>query len=1291
MWDKLFVVLLIVCMHGPMIHAQQMRYTELPTQDRLPVAHIHRIFQDREGYMWYATETGGLCRDNGYQVDVFRSDARTPYLMASNEITCLAEDSVNKIWVGTDAGVYCLDKRDYTIRPLGVHQGRTEAVFTASDGSVWLSTGSVIWHLTSDGDSLQTYASQWNGVPKMVNNFYEDTKGRLWATQWQGGVIRLDEKEKAFVACPWPCDASPVQLMETSVPGTYWVGTWGRGVVSYSLNEKNWEATVTVHPETWGQRPFSHQGQVLSFLSDGRRQLMWVSAMDDLYAYCAENGLLKSVGLEEVLPGGKKILDRMIADRAGNIWVPGYSPHTFILSDEHLGIRRDPVKPMSDRTGYRVMADRVVKDGSGYWIWQGRTGLSWYAPLAATIEFSGDHTTGARCRVDKEIVKRSGASGIWAIEGNRLIHVWHAGNGIEWKEEMRVDNGGRITALMDDGKGRVWIGSDDGLFCYVTQRRICTTLLQNTGRVRDIARDGEGKVYLISDSLGFVSLTPDGNSRRIVADEEFSSLAVARDGTVWVASLLGKVYAYSPNKKSWKEDEYAGNSNGDAVKAIETDGLGHIWILSDQYVKEYNPANRAFRILRNADRTVDMDYFHTISREGDSICIGGIGAFCMAAPSAELDAPSRQTVPVVSAVSIDGRARLIGVQEKKLQLEAGNTNVEFMFSTLEHLYADRISFAYRLAGWDTRWNYLPQGVNTAYYVNLPKGEYKLEVKATDRFGCWGQTVTGLTVERLPAWYETVWAYTWYAVCGILAIFGGCRAYFKRFRQRQEEQMKQQLTEMKLRFFTNVSHDLRTPLTLIMTPLSSLLTTVSDEHVRRQLNLIYRHAQDLLQLINRLLDFRKLQMEEEKLVLQYGDIGEFVYGAFQAFQTLADEKGVDFKYQSPEGSVFYMCFDRDKMHRVLYNLLNNAFKFTSCGGTVTVSWHSDGNRLRIEVRDTGGGIAPDELKHIFECYYQAGAGKTGTTTGSGIGLHIVKEYVEMHQGQVEAESTPGYGTVFRIELPTGLCVGADRDVPSDTMPDVQSPLEEGKRAAILVVEDNEELRRLLCKRLEQDYVVWEAENGLEAERIVLSKEIDVVVSDVMMPGMDGYELCNRLKNNIRASHVFIVLLTARGGDESKLKGYEAGADCYLTKPFNMEILLNRIRHLIALRQQRKRVFLQSVEVRAEDLTVSKIDEDFLKKAVEAIERNLDNTAYSVEKFSEDMCMSRMNLYRKLQMLTGQSPTEFIRGIRLKQAARLLEETALSVTEVADRVGFSTASYFSKCFKEMFGVLPTQYKK
>lgn len=1281
--------------------AQQVVVTELPTQKLLPVAHIHRMLQDSEGYMWYATEGGGLCRDNGYQIDVFRSDLKTPNLLSSNDITCLTEDNDHHIWFGTKRGLYKLDKSDYSITEITnkeLQKQNIDAIRAVQDGTIWISAESMIFHYSNKGEFIKSYLSQWNERRQNVADFYEDSQHRLWVMQWWGGLLTYNPATDSFQPHPWSCDASPTQMLEDKENNCYWIATWGKGIVRMSIPPSSVHSSellvYELQPATLEETDRNpHKAQILGMQRDSRQNMLWVAAMDDLYAYRIVDNQLQAVPTDSFLPEGKKILDRIIKDRSDNLWVPGYSPHSFILSFDSNKIKRFPTSAMSAITGYPVMADRTIKEGDYYWIWQGRTGLSLYHPFSEKISFSSDFPQDAgKYYIIKCIEQCHTQRGIWAAANNaRVLHLQHEGMQIKLEKELHLPDALQIRTLQEDQQGNLWIGTENAIYRYEIQKGEINKIHDNTGAINGITVSPDKDIYCITDSLEFLHFTSDGKMNIVKEGENYSSIVSTPDGTIWTGTLEGNVYSYHPQSQTLTRETNASNMNGDAVVSLATDRLGHVWILADQYVKEYNPKNQSFRLLYNSDRFIQVDYFLSIRPvEDGTICLGGIGAFCTVTPSTELDRSPDNIKPVISSVKIDGETHIMGRSAAQLELSHRNTNIEIAFSTLEHLHARQISYAYRLKGWDDNWNYLPTGTNIAYFTKLPKGNYTLEIKATDIHGCWAQPAVCLYILRLPAWYETWWAYALYIALAVILLVSILSFYFNRMRRKQKEQMEEHLTRMKFRFFTNISHEFRTPLTLIITPLSSILSELQESKLRKQLYSIYHNAQELLQLVNQLLDFRKLEMGGEKLLLMNGEINEFISSACEAFKPMAENKQIHFSVISTS-QPFYIYFDRDKLHRILYNLLSNAFKFTASGGSITVSTEvltKNGTQYAcISVKDTGKGIVSAALPHIFDRYYQAETNSKETSaTGSGIGLHLVKEYTNLHHGLIEVESMEDKGTEFRICLPVRPAEDNEEKVTEDNEQPTSLP---DCRKTILLVEDNEDFRVFMYQQLSHEYRVLQASNGKEALAIADEKDIDIVVSDVMMPEMDGYELCRLLKENIRTSHLFVILLTARAGEQSELEGYKSGADCYLTKPFSMDILNNRLRHLLNLQQKRKQIFLTGVEIRTEDLTTSHIDEEFLKKAVACVEMNIDNSAYSVEQFSEQMCMSRMNLYRKLQSITGQKPTEFIRSIRLKKAAQLLGSTELSIVEISERVGFATPSYFSKCFKDMFGVLPTQY--
>lgn len=528
-------------------------------------------------------------------------------------------------------------------------------------------------------------------------------------------------------------------------------------------------------------------------------------------------------------------------------------------------------------------------------------------------------------------------------------------------------------------------------------------------------------------------------------------------------------------------------------------------------------------------------------------------------------------------------------------------------------------------------------------------------------------------------------------------------------QQEALKQKEELDQMKFRFFTNISHELRTPLTLIITPLDMMIRRMTDDTVKKQLNTIYKNAQNLLSLVNQLLDFRKLEMKGEKLHLMNGDMEEFIISAYNNFLPMATERHLNFVNQTVHRAL-YMFFDSDKVHKIINNLLSNALKYTPEGGTVNLTLTTEEidkrNYVKIQVSDTGIGISESDLPYIFDRFYQVG-NQGDEKMGSGIGLHLVREYVNIHGGKVSVESQMDRGSVFTVWLPMDLKPNAEEleelseemvEASEEEHPDEQRKLDntpannaihEDSRKKLLLVEDNTEFRTFLKEQLEDFYQIIEASDGEEGEKRAIEENPDLIISDIMMPKVDGIELCRRVKTNVQTSHIPVILLTARTADDIKINSYEVGADSYMSKPFNFDMLMVRIEKLIEQQEKRKQEFRKNIEVNPSAITITSVDEQLIQKCLEYIEKNMDNPEYGVEELSRDLGMVRMSLYRKLQSITGNTPTDFIRSIRLKRAAQLLQGSQLPIVEIANRVGFSSPSYFSKCFKEMFGILPKQY--
>lgn len=1266
--------------------------TSLTTQQQLPVANVHCIYQDREGFIWYGTRGGGLCRDNGYHIDVFRSDRDHPDLIgASNDITSLAGDFHDHILFSTKEGLYMLDKNDYTIHVVDQQLSGKSAgpILVAADSTIWVCSSKQVYHYDQHLQLLSSIPSRWKGADAWASRIMQDSHGSIWVTQWNGGIVRYNQTTRQFEEQYWEERIPPADLVEDPTGHGFWVGTWGKGIMHYDPNHRR----VTPFPCTYGD---ANTSLTIHLIGDTSSPRLWASTMYGLRAYDIIDGSLHPVSLGGILPEGMSVIDNTAFDNNGNLWVSGFSPHTFILSHPDTSIMKADLSSIRKQLHNRPFIRNTVKEGDNIWLGQDREPIALYLPKAGTIAFDKNVSTISRPSVT-DFCKRQDGQGIWGKEQNQLYHLWYDGLAIQSRVETKAR--GFINCILDAGGGEVYIGHQEGIDLYHATTHTATRIPVSAKRVVAILKARDGNLYYASDDSRLSCYNARQGEQVLLHQSEITDMAEDENGYIWATTRHGDLLCHHPATGKTMIDDKGSNASGDNIKHIAIDAKGHLWLLSDQMVKEYNPRSRAYRIFRSSDKAIQMDCFHHVKAEGDHVTIDGAGGILYIQPSANIDQLSSGASPIVTSVTIDGIRQIVGINSKQLDIRHDAVNIEIQFSTLNYLHADKVSYAYRLSSVDTQWHYLPQGVNKATFVLLPKGDYTLELMATDEYGCWGQSIHALQLHRLPAWYESWWAYLLYLLAATLLMGSIARYYLRRQKEKQQHQMDVQLTEMKLRFFTNISHELRTPLTLILTPLENMVKKIDhwqqenqeETHlvfISSQLMMIQRNAQRLLSLVNNLLDFRKLEMGQQKLELTNGDILDFIRSVCETFRPISTEKGIGLGYAIPNEQL-YINFDSRKLQHILYNLLSNAFKFTPAGGQIAVSVaKTDTEWLSITVKDTGCGIPSRDLPHIFDRYYQSKNTADPSVTGTGIGLHLTKEYLQLHGGSITVNSKLGEGTTFTAFLPTNIKM-KEQPLPAEPHQQAETSETESHKANLLIVDDNDEFRQFLCGELAEQYNIHQAANGEEALTVIAEQDIDLMVSDVMMPAMDGMTLCRRIKQDVNTSHVMVILLTARTAEESKIEGFRAGADDYLSKPFNMEMLQLRISHLLELRRQRNQDFLKGEDVEVEAVALNEIDQKFLRSAVEAIERHLSNEEYDIDALAADVCMSRSTLYRKLHSLTGQKPSLFIRAIRLKHAARMIKEGSYNLTEISTLCGFSSPSYFSRCFKAQYGIPPGSY--
>lgn len=851
-----------------------------------------------------------------------------------------------------------------------------------------------------------------------------------------------------------------------------------------------------------------------------------------------------------------------------------------------------------------------------------------------------------------------------------------------------------VNDFKEDKLHRIWVAATQGLFVYssATRRALFP---------KDLVKDEATQVKL------------NGPCKALLID---------RQGWVWVGTLNG-LFVINPKDKSSRFFGKAEGMPNEMINGMIEDRYGNVWVTTP---------NGLCRFLRLQDGEMKLMVFDSQNKlgktnfgwmtvghlAGGNLFFGTPDGYYIVNP-ADVKEMKYTGHPIFTSLrvnnqevspgkEVDGRTILTSALSatEKLVLKHHENFITILFSGLNFDMPSHTYYKYRLKGMSDRWIEInPQdGVGRANFTNLAPGSYELEVYSAGFDKVWNEQPATLKIEVQPPLWTTWWAKLIYLLFIIAILTWGYRWKMDQNRKRMEDEKYKELEEMKYRFFTNISHEFRTLLTLIITPIGSILKRTTDSETRRQLNDVSRNAGDLLQLVNQLLDFRKMEMNGERLNLQSGNLNEFIQYTTMKFMPLAEQKNIRLTFEDKTEGLF-MYFDKDKLGKVLTNLLSNAFKFTKAGGKVNVCLEKcilDSRRCaHIIVEDTGCGIPKEEQGHVFERFYRTEQDSSSQQIGSGIGLNMVYEYIQLHEGKVSLESEEGKGSRFIVDIPADLKrevqqeASEENRIASPVMADVVDGAVGVQtfrkiEKTVLVVEDNEDFSHFLSQELGRIYnKVLTAKDGIEGAMMAEAENPDIIVSDVMMPRMNGTDMCRRIKENIETSHIPIILLTAWSTDEGRAAGYKAGADAYIAKPFDMEVLLARISNLLEKQEKRQRDFSHSISLDPKTVTDSSPDEDFLKEVIACIEKNIDNSEYTIDSLSTDVVMSRMSLYRKMKSLTGQTPADFIRTVRLKTAAKLLKEEKCTVSEACYRTGFASPQNFAKHFKEMFGVLPSQY--
>lgn len=1198
---------------------------------------------------------------------------------------------------------------------------------------MFIDSGKDLWFVTASGKMLMVKASKIGEQENPCRQMKIRTKGLrdvcnfngnhwfLYADGWVKGMNAAMTKTIS-VERVWQGEVPARDFMQFAQNKHQLWLMWNRGVASYQPS-----STATHH---WQHR-YENEAAALVVLSIAEDGTAYASIRQAGLLTIAPNGKTSLLTEIHTLDGETLIDDfQGIACSRGNLLLGLWSKGLCLYHPNMQQFAYFPFVAMGLKmNGYRIndLPNGLPLLSSD----KGLFALNALSHHASPISLGGSDYIRSMMDSKGRLWAGTFRQGLFLREKGIVHHIMQGG--IPAKD-INYDI---VRGFLEDHAHRIWVNYHGGIGCFDEQRRRIVPLgnkaLEKYKVVNDFKEDRLHRIW-VAATQGLFVYSP--ASRRalfpkdLVKDEATQVklngpckvLLIDHQGWVWVGTLNG-LFVINPKDKSSRFFGRAEGMPNEMINGLIEDRYGNVWV---------STPSGLCRFQRLQDGEMKLMVFDSQNKLGKSnfgcmtvghlaggnLFFGTQDGYYIVNPAdvkemkytghpifTSLRVNNQELVP---GKEVDGRTILTSALSatEKLVLKHHENFITILFSGLNFDMPSHTYYKYRLKGMSDRWIEMnPQdGVGRANFTDLAPGSYVLEVYSAGFDKVWSEQPATLLIEVQPPLWATWWAKLIYLLFFIAILTWGYRWKMEQNRKRMEDEKYKELEEMKYRFFTNISHEFRTLLTLIITPIGSILKRTTDSETRHQLNDVSRNAGDLLQLVNQLLDFRKMEMNGERLNLQSGNLNEFIQYTTMKFMPLAEQKNIRLTFEDKTEGLF-MYFDKDKVGKVLTNLLSNAFKFTKAGGKVNVCLEKcilDSRRCaHIVVEDTGCGIPKEEQGHVFERFYRTEQDSSSQQIGSGIGLNMVYEYIQLHEGKVSLESEEGKGSRFIVDIPTDLKREVQQEaseencIASPVMDDVVDGavgVQTSRKIekTVLVVEDNEDFSHFLSQELGRIYnKVLMAKDGIEGAMKAEAENPDIIVSDVMMPRMNGTDMCRRIKENIETSHIPIILLTAWSTDEGRATGYKAGADAYIAKPFDMEVLLARISNLLEKQEKRQRDFSHSISLDPKTVTDSSPDEDFLKEVIACIEKNIDNSEYTIDSLSTDIVMSRMSLYRKMKSLTGQTPADFIRTVRLKTAAKLLKEEKCTVSEACYRTGFASPQNFSKHFKEMFGVLPSQY--
>ncbi|MEO5590978.1 MAG: two-component regulator propeller domain-containing protein [Chitinophagaceae bacterium] len=1360
-----FILLFFLCAASSAFsQTTKFQFNHIDISQGLSNNQVKGIIKDSKGFVWFATMSG-LNRYDGYQFKIFRHNPRDSVSLSDNYILRIFEGPEKKIWVDTHNGFNVFDPVNETVdrniaaylKKLSLPGVAITSIIKDNEDNFWfLMAGQSLYkYISVTGKTVPVYQLPAGVSP--VSSLTPDNQDNIWMVHTNGSIEKINKKTgKIELRSDALAGLLKNELLNYSIfadnQGELWlfISAGAKGVFHYVPSSGLLEVIDKDNP---GFR--LNNNIVVGVLQDNDDKI-WIST-----DHGGLNILDKSARtIQYVLNNAddnKSLSENSIStsykDIDGAIWIGTYKHgvnyfHTNIIKfplvrnipSNHASLQFDDINDFAEDAKGNIW---VGTNGGGL-IYYDRTKekfIQYVHNPGNSNSLSNDVIVTLHVDRQQKLWIGTYFGGLDCYDGKQFTHYRH--NPAD-SNSLPDD---RVYEILEDSQKNLWVGTlSGGLNRLDREKNIFYHYKPYEANsvhafyISELMEDKDENLWVGSSNgidvlekktAKFVYYSNFTNDPKGISNNSILSMLQDSHGRVWIGTSDG-LNVFNKQTNTFKSFRIENGLPGNTILTIVEDQQQRLWVstyngISCIQVQQKNENIDELTIsCKNYD---EKDGLQGIAfnenaalktRNGD-IVFGGPSGFNIFNPATIIPDKS---IPSIVLTDLQLFNKSVGIGEKidgriilpqaishtsSITLKYNEDVLSFEFAALNFLNPEKNKYAYKLEGFNKNWIFSDGKTRKATYTNLDPGDYTFFVKAANSDGIWNENAVAMHIEILPPVWKTPVAYMLYVILLASILWFArhltlqrARMRFEIEQQKQEAQRMHELDMLKIRFFTNVSHEFRTPLSLILTPLDKIIRQAEDAGQRRQFQLIHRNARRLLNLVNQLLDFRKMEVQELKLNPVQGDIIKFCRGISYSFTDIAEKKNIQFSFYSTVESLL-MSFDYDKLERILFNLLSNAFKFTSESGKVAVQlqMQMEDNKqlLAIKVIDTGIGIPAEKQDKIFERFFQNDIPGSLVNQGSGIGLSITKEFVKLHNGSVGVDSEPGKGSCFTVVLPV-IEMPAIKEEPVltddetifekkiQTLHAVDKPVN-GKKARLLLVEDNEDFLFYLKDNLRDQFSIIEAVNGKEGWQKALGDHPDLVVADISMPEMNGIDLCKKIKHDPRTSHIPVILLTAFAGEEQQLKGLETGANDYMTKPFNFEILLSRVKNILDEQARLKKAFQKQVDVKPADINIVSSDEQFIYQVMEVVEKNISNAGFSVEEMSKALFMSRVTLYKKLLAITGKTPVEFIRSFRLKRAAQLLEKSQLTIAEVAYEVGFNSPKSFSKYFKTEFNMPPSAY--